>query len=875
MLSSFIGAVVAFCCRQARWVAAGTVLLGLLASLYAIHNFAVNTNSERLISPRVPWRLREAAFDRSFPQRNNLILVVIDGATPERAESGAARLQEKLSSMKRFFLSVRRPDGGDFFNREGLLYLSTPVLKKTLDQLVAAQPFLGALSADPSLRGIMTSLSTALQGVEHGQATLESLRAPIRAFSDTFEASLAGRTKLLSWRALMTGASPTPMELRRFIEVQPTLDYASLTPGSHAARAIRHVAATLHLSPANGVRIRLTGPVQLSDEEFSTLADRAVLIMAVMFGAVLAMLWFAVKSIRMIVCILVTLFAGLGITAAIGLAVTGAFNIISVAFIVLFVGLGVDFGIQFCVRYRGERHAYGELGTAIVNAGRGIGAPLALAAAATAAGFFSFLPTDYAGVAELGLVAGIGMLIAFVLNITMLPALLKVVGPKREAEEVGFKLLVPIDHALERGRKAVLWLTLGVAVASLAAVPFLHFDPNPLHLRSPRAESVSTLLDLMKHPETSPNTIDVLVHSPQQAQATAARLAKVPEVGQVVTIDSFIPQNQQEKLALIRDAAGLLDLTLEPAMIAPPPSDDGVRASLSGTANQLRTVAAHAKPAAAKEARAFAAVLDRLAKASPQVRQRASAALVPDLKVMLRQIRDALSATLVTRQSLPTSLVRDWVAPDGTERIQLSPKGNANDNKSLERFSAAVMKIAPDATGTPIAIQESGRTIVHAFAEAGFLSILAITILLAIALRHVRDVLISLGALLLTGAVTLATCVVIGLPLNFANIIALPLLLGIGVAFNIYFVAAWRAGVQHFLQTTLARAVLFSALTTGCSFGSLWLSTHPGTASMGELLMISLGWTLVTVLLFLPAMLGPPRGEPEFSPVLAGHLQGH
>ena len=152
----------------------------------------------------------------------------------------------------------------------------------------------------------------------------------------------------------------------------------------------------------------LTGPVQLSDEEFSTLADRAVLIVTAMFAAILVMLWFAVESSRMIVCILVTLFAGLAVTAAIGLAIAGAFNIISVAFIVLFVGIGVDFGIQFCVRYRGERHAYGELGTAIVNAGRGIGAPLALAAAATAAGFFSFLPTEYLGVAELGLVAGIG-----------------------------------------------------------------------------------------------------------------------------------------------------------------------------------------------------------------------------------------------------------------------------------------------------------------------------------------------------------------------------------------------------------------------------------------------------------------------------------
>jgi hopanoid biosynthesis associated RND transporter like protein HpnN len=873
MLSALIGAIVGFCCRNARWVALATVLLGIVAGTYATRNFAMNSNSESLISPYVPWRVRQTGFDRAFPQRNNLILVVVDGATPERAEQAAAKLTKKLSSMGRFFWSVRRPDGGPFFNREGLLFMPIPQLTANLNQLIAAQPFLGGLAADPSLRGVLTSLSTALMGVEHGQARLESLAGPMKTFAETFDTVLAGHPKFLSWRALVTGSKPSPLELRRFIAVQPRLDYGSLTPGSHAARAIRRGAASLHLVANNGVRVRLTGPVQLSDEEFATLADRAMLIMSAMFLAILVMLWFAVQSIRMITCILVTLFAGLAMTAATGLALVGAFNIISVAFIVLFVGLGVDFGIQFCVRYRGERHAYGELGTAIINAGRGIGAPLALAAAATAAGFFSFLPTDYLGIAELGLIAGFGMIIAFILNITMLPALLKLAGPKREAAEVGFKLLVPIDHALERGRRVILWVIFGIVLAALAAVPFLHFDFNPLNLRSPRSESVSTLLDLMSNPDTSPNTIDVLVHSQADAHAMSAKLSGLPEAGRVVMLDNFIPADQKQKLALIHDAAGLLDLTLNPFVTRPPPTDGELKQVLLTTSAELRKVASKAGKSAGAAAQHLANSLERLAHAAPGVRTRATAALVPDMKIMLDQIRDALKAQPVTRSSLPADLVRDWVAPDGTERIEVAPRSTAQDNETLTRFSAAVLRVAPNSTGTPIAIQESGRTIVRAFAQAGFWSVLAIMLLLAIALRHPRDVLISLAALMLTGLATLGTCVVIGLQLNYANIIALPLLLGIGVAFSIYVVAAWRAGVQHFLQTTLARAVLFSALTTGCSFGSLWLSTHPGTASMGELLVISLGWTLVTVLLFLPALLGPPRDEPETNPVLAGHLR--
>jgi hypothetical protein len=226
---------------------------------------------------------------------------------------------------------------------------------------------------------------------------------------------------------------------------------------------------------------------------------------------------------------------------------------------------------------------------------------------------------------------------------------------------------------------------------------------------------------------------------------------------------------------------------------------------------------------------------------------------------MLDQARASLEAAPVMLDKLPPDLVRTWVAPDGTSRIEVFPKGNANDNETLRKFAAAVRAVAPDATGTPISIQESSRTIVRAFLEAGVLSFLAILVLLILTLRNVRDVLWTMTPLLVTGLLTLGTSVAIGQALNFANIIALPLIFGIGVAFNIYFVLAWRSGVRDMLASSTSRAIVFSALTTSATFGSLWLSSHPGTASMGKLLAISLLWTLVTALLFLPAALGVPR----------------
>ena len=258
-------------------------------------------------------------------------------------------------------------------------------------------------------------------------------------------------------------------------------------------------------------------------------------------------------------------------------------------------------------------------------------------------------------------------------------------------------------------------------------------------------------------------------------------------------------------------------------------------------------------------AKQLADTLDQLASGPPELRKAATAALIPGLNVMLEQIRASLQAQEVTLDKLPLDLVQDWMTHDGRARLQVFPKGDSNDNATLERFTAAVRAVAPEATGTPISIQESGKTVVHAFELAALLAAGCITLLLAAILRRVSDVLLTMTPLLLAGLLTLGTCVLVGQPINFANIIALPLLFGIGVAFNIYFVMAWRNGATEMLQSSLTRAILFSALTTSTAFGSLWLSQHPGTASMGKVLVISLGWTLVTALIFLPALLGRPR----------------
>jgi len=864
-------APVAFCvaasvARPRVMIAGAMALLGA-AIFYVVGHFAMTTNAGALIAPTVPWKQQEIALGAAFPQFTDSMLVVVDGKTPELAERAAAALTEKMSADKAHFRAVMRPDGGDFFARNGLLYGSTADVQKAMAALIEAQPLLGPLASDPSLRGVAGALSTALIGVEQGATSLDKIDRPMRDLAAALDQSVKGKPAFFSWSRLFAAqggglAAPT----RRLIIAQTQLDYGGLMPGAKALAAMRAETVKLALDPTHGVTVRATGEVPLADEEFATLQDNIGLVGLVMLGAMLVTLWFATRSVKIVGAIIVTIAAGLAITLALGLAAVGALNLISIAFVPLFVGLGVDFGIQISVRFNAERHAGFGAREALIQAADALGGSLALAAGAVFLGFGAFLPTDYTGIAELGIIAGLGMLVSFAISITVLPAALVLLDPGAPRAEVGFARGAAADATLARHRGAVLWAFALSMAGSIALLPFVTFDFNPLHLRDPQAPAMRTLTDLTRDPLRTPNVISVLTPNAAAAQALAARLSAVPEVAQAVSIDSLVPADQDAKLAAIQDANLLLDLTLNPLSTLPPPTDAETIAALHALAPQLRRVSAASAGEVARHGLALANALEAVASASPIVRKRAEATLVEPLGVMLDQTRAALTAEPIVRETIPLEVARNWVAADGRAQVKVFPKGDVSDNATIVRFTEAVRKIAPSATGLPVSTQEAAGTVAWAFVQAGIIALVLVSLLLMAVLRDAREVAFTLAPVVLSGFLTLGSCVLIGQPINFANIIAFPLLFGVGVAFHIYFVMAWRGGETGLLQSSLARAVLFSAIATGTAFGSLWLSAHPGTASMGKLLMISLAWTLVCALIFEPALLGPPRRKPDQAP---------
>ena len=854
MLTRLLVALADFSRRNALAVVLACVVLAVFSTWIAMRGLGISTDTDQMFAKTLPWRQNAIRFNQDFPQFTDLLVAVIDARIPEEADSTAAALAARLSTDHAHFISVRRPDASPYFQKEGLLLLDKKQLSDLMDRTIDAQPFLGQLVADPTARGLFSALSLLGMGVTHGDADLTPYLAPIRGFHQALADALAGHPQPLSWQSLLGGNVADLAGKYRFVLVQPRQNFGALEPGGDATKAMRADIAQLPFVEAGTARVRITGQIALADDQFASVAQGAVWGLAGSVVLITVWLFLAVHTWRLIVPILGTLALGLSLTLLFATLAVGTLNLVSVAFGVLFVGIAVDFAIQFSVRYRERRFEYPDPAEAMRQNARRVGGQILVAATATSAGFLAFVPTSFIGVAELGLIAGAGMLIAFACTMGFLPAAITLCRPRGEGRLVGFAWAGPLDPLVARRRWPILAVAGVLAVLAVGVSPYLVFDSDPLDTQNPHTEAMQTLRDLLNNPVTNPYSIDVLTPNVDAARALAAKVKPLPTVAQVIDVASFLPDDQQQKLAIIADAQSILAPTLAPPATPPAPiTPDQVRLA-------AKTALAQIDPALAKlppdhPLAAIAGDLRQLQTASDQVAIATNAALTRFLPDELDRLRTALSAEPVTLASIPAEVSRDWLLPNGEARVQVMPKDLGKGSRGLQRFVEEVTRVAPDAGGPAVTIEATSKTIVDAFRDAAIYAVLAIAVILGIALRRLRDVVLVLAPLILSALLTLLVAVALPLPLNFANIIALPLLLGVGVSFNIYFVMNWRDGRHALLGSATARAIVFSALTTSTAFGSLALSAHPGTRSMGELLLISLACTLVASLVFIPALL--------------------
>jgi uncharacterized protein len=852
-VTELIVRVVDFCRRYAAFVVIFFFALAGVSVWIAADRLSVDTNTDNLFASTLPWRQHAMAFDREFPQFNNVLVAVVRGATPEESDETAAQLAKAMEADKKHFIDVNRPDADPFFRHEGLLLLGPDDLSKLLNSLMNAQPLLGPLASDPSARGLLNGVSLMAAGVRIQHADLTPYKPALDQLQQVLNNAADGHPTPLSWQNLLGSDVTQQAGNVRMVLSHPVLEDGSLQPGRAATKALERIRDSLPDVKSGRVRIDYTGSVALADVQFGALTKGIVLSTVVSLLLLALWLYLAMHSFRRIIPILLTLLVGFALTTGFAALAVGTLNVISVAFAVLFVGLAVDFGIQFAVRLRDERMRHPEITQALASGTRVSGVQIAVAAAATACGFLAFSPTSFVGVAELGTIAGVGMGIALVCTLTLLPSLLILMKPKRQSKEMALPFGPKLDSWLHDHNKPVLIIFAVIGLIGLVAAVRTPFDANPLNTQDPNSEPMRTLRSLADNPVTNPFNINIMVPDLKTARALSDKLEKLPEVSAVISAATFVPPDQQASLDQLDQAQVLMLPSLNVDPSAPPLTPAALRAEIADTHDAI--VQANAEMPADSPLRGIDAALQRLSKVSDDRLMAMNAAVSRFLPTQLDSLRDALDAKPVTLQTLPESIKRDWVSPNGDVRIQVSPTVKEEDTAGLRRFVEAVQRIAPDAGGPAVTTIASADTIMRAFQQAAVLATIAIAIVLLIAIRRLRDVGLVLLTLSMSALLTALLARMMGMAVNYANIISLPLLLGVGVSFNVYFVMNWRAGMRRFVSSASARAVLFSALTTGTAFGSLALSHDLGMASMGRMLLVSLVAVLLATFVFLPALL--------------------
>lgn len=859
--------------RWVEWVTQHTrttlLLLGvltLLAGWVVAERFQVNSKLGDLIEQNASWRTDFDAYKAKFPQLIDTVFIVVTSKSGRDIETASKAISAGLHAKPEQFQDIYAPAATDFFRTNALLYLDVDELEELIDQLAQAQPLLTAMAEDPSLRGL---LELVRDGLENDPGA--ELERVARLLAASAEAIAQGEEGQIRWADEFFADDELNYGL---ITLKGAQDFGVALPNSATMANVKTMLEGVELAP--GVQVALTGEVALAHEEIKAAQDGVQVAGLVSAVLLLIVLGFGVRSIRIIAATFIMLGVGVLWTSAYALLTVGEYNTLSLIFLVMFFGLGVDFAIHYCLCVQENQQRLeavnepsmlldNSVAKSLVDATGSVGRALSLCAVTSALGFLCFVPTDYQGLADLGVIAAGGMFIAAFLTFTLMPALF---GWWRGAGVTRNLGRGQISNGLVRGlihrRVAVVSFVLVASVLVGISARNMSFDYSVLALRDPQSESMRTLRILQRENIVTDYALSILSDK-EQAKALK-KLVELDIVDKVTTPFEYVPDEQEEKLFMLEDAQLILDSALNPTRVLPAPNSaqlqqelDAVLALLEDTNKTLKPIAVGSNDTnslldneLARLRRALILIADK-PEAVTQLQSSAIVGLIDELT----WVREALAAQPVGFEDLPVGLRNRLVSPQGEFHSIVLPSEDISNVDALSRFIEGTLDEVPFATGRPIVEWGVGGIVVNAFSNALLLAGIGIALVLLLSLRSLPLTGMVLVPLVLTSMFTLAAAVWLDIRLNMANILVLPLIFGLGVDNGIHVVERYLGSedVDQLMGSSTPRAVLLSTLTTIGTFAALSLSPHQGTASIGYLLTIAMGFLLIFTLLLLPVLL--------------------
>lgn len=851
------------------------------------------TQRSDLMSPDKDYQRRWQRFVSEFGEDDDMV-VVVEGASRERRRAAVERLAQEIGRQPHLFERLFWKVDLVGLQPKALLFL-------TIEQIAAI---------DDNLRRMGPLLTGPIGTLAWKSLNLTTLLRQARARAGQFDpsqplsdADTQFLTQLLSvvragavslgdpaayrnpWSSLLPGrqASAGMLDEPQYLEsgdgdaalllVRPVKESGSFTPALASVQALRSIIADDRGEFAD-CNFGLTGlPVLETDEMEASQSDtnRAGWLA---LGGVAALYLIVYRGLRRPLLTVVTLVTGT-LWAMGWLTLTvGHLNILSSCFAVMLIGIG-DYGVLWIAHYEEDRRAGRGVAAANRSTAVTVGPSIVTAALTTALAFFAAMLADFQAVAELGWIAGCGVLLCALATLTVLPAMLAV-SDRRGVLAGAFGVVTSAGERVPSlvGPKPSVWLpalarrphwvlAASVLIAATAGVftSRVRYDHNLLHMQSSDLESVRWEHRLLDRNAGSSWCALSHVATADEARALQSRYETLPEVSRVVSAAMLIPPDQDRKLPLVRAIherlTALPDLQTAAAPVACPAPD--LRKEIGFLMGALEPQApVSPQPILEQLLRCLAQLRDQLT-VGGDVQARLDAfgrRLTHDLLADLHRLRAVSQPVAIGLTDLPQALHDRWIGRDGRWLVQAYARDGLWDIEPLEQFVRAARTVDPEATGKPFGTLEGLRAMQHGFAWAGVYALLVIAVVLALDFRTVRHTMLALAPLAMGALLTLGIMGLCGVALNPANMIALPLIVGVGVDNGVHVLHDFlTGGRRHALARTTGVGIAVSALTTVLGFGTLMVGSHRGLVSLGFVLALGVTASMIAALVTLPAAL--------------------
>ena len=841
-LSDGIGRIVARWMRVAhtwpRVVFFGIAVL-CLGSILAASKLRIDSDSTNMLSPDLPAQRAAHHLNAQFPALKSAILVTVQARQADLADMSAIALARALRDQGDTIAAVFAPSEDPFLAAHGFLYRDIETLDDMFTRLSKSANLLAHLRADQSLNGFVRALNEAVLLAKRAEIGPKALERLFAETASVIEAQTLGRPRVFAWSTVLDDKPSGTVT--RLIAVTPVLDRTRLSPSRPALDSIQAVIAALPAELTQGVTISVTGEPALRAEEMASVTATIGMSLGVSLVLVAGLLFLGLGRAGRVATALSALVVALVLTTGLTALTIGSLNLISVAFIVLMVGLGIDFAIHVIAHITEEHSAGHDADMAIDVTGLNAGLALTLSAVTTALAFLAFTTTDFSGMAQLGVIGAIGVVIAFLTAVTLIPAVLA----RAPSLAAGPAPRVAPTWAAPRWAP---WAILLLATAAIWPASQARFDADPMGLRNPNGPSVIAFRALAQQPGNSPYRASVLTNTAADADRIAVRLEELPEVSEAINLGDLVPDQQDQKLMLLDVAAGSLDHAVAGQPWALSGEDTGGIDPLTAFAIELAPLGGMADRLS-RAITAYAKI--RTTDGDAELAKR----LFLTYGLLLDRLGAMLNAETVSAANLPAPMRERFLSDDGTYRVEVLPRDDLTDRAAAQAFAAAIASVAAGAAGPAMQLTAAGETVATAMLTATALAAFLTAILTLIATARLSDTVAVLLPLAVAGILTAAFSVLSGVAFNYANVIVLPLMIGIGVDSGIHLALRARRAHGAVFATSTPRAVILSALTTIAAFGTLAISDHQGTASMGILLMAAIGFTLLSVLVLTPALI--------------------